>query len=100
MKKYANSTLQKQTKEWLIKYIRCLEKSIESCEECNNRQFNLLIEKDMKMQSIIILLEELEKEHKYKIYGKAETYSQYNEAWQDCIDRAIGIVKGGAKWED
>lgn len=27
-------------------------------------------------------------EHRYKIPGKRETYSPYNEAWQDALDRA------------
>lgn len=44
---------------------------------------------------IVEQLEELEKEHAYKVYGQSETYSQYNEAWQDYIDRVIGIVKRG-----
>lgn len=43
-------------------------------------------------------LEKLEKEHPYKVIGQPDTYSQYNEAWQDCMDRAIEIVKkGGAE---
>ena len=43
-------------------------------------------------------LEELEKEHPYKVIGQPDTYSQYNEAWQDCMDRVLGIVKrGGVK---
>ena len=39
-------------------------------------------------------LEAVEKEYPYKVIEQPETYSQYNEAWQDCIDRVIGIVKG------
>ena len=31
-------------------------------------------------------------EHRYKIPGKGETYSQYNEAWQDALDRAEGAI--------
>lgn len=43
-------------------------------------------------------LEKLEKEHPYKVIGQPDTYSQYNEAWQDCMDRVLDIVKkGGAK---
>lgn len=42
---------------------------------------------------VIEQLEELGKEYPYKVIGLPDTYSQYNEAWQDCIDRAIGIVK-------
>lgn len=43
-------------------------------------------------------MEKLEKEHPYKVIGQPDTYSQYNEAWQDCMDRVLGIVKrGGVK---
>lgn len=30
---------------------------------------------------------EIASEHPYKIVGNPDTYSQYNEAWQDCADR-------------
>ena len=33
-------------------------------------------------------LDVLCQEHRYRIPGKRETYSQYNEAWQDALDRA------------
>lgn len=50
------------------------------------------------VDKIIEQLEELEKEHPYKVIGQPDTYSQYNEAWQDCMDRVMGIVKrGGTK---
>ena len=48
--------------------------------------------------NVIEQLEKLEKEHPYKVIGQPDTYSQYNEAWQDCMDRVLGIVKrGGAE---
>ena len=47
------------------------------------------------IDKVIERLEELEKEHPYKVIGQPDTYSKYNEAWQDCIDRVIGIVKRG-----
>lgn len=37
-------------------------------------------------------LDVLCQEHRYKIPGKRETYSQYNEAWQDALDRAEGAI--------
>ena len=50
------------------------------------------------IDKVIEQLEELEKEHPYKVIGQPDTYSQYNEAWQDCMDRVLGIVKrGGVK---
>ena len=57
--------------------------------------FDQLIAYDLEY--VIEQLEELEKEHPYKVIGQPNTYSQYNEAWQDCIDRAIEVVKKGAK---
>ena len=43
-------------------------------------------------QVAIDALDVLCQEHRYKIPGKAETYSQYNEAWQDALDRAEGAI--------
>lgn len=37
-------------------------------------------------------LDVLCQEHRYRIPGKRETYSQYNEAWQDALDRAEGAI--------
>ena len=39
-------------------------------------------------QAAIDVLDVLCQEHRYKIPGKIETYSKYNEAWQDALDRA------------
>ena len=43
-------------------------------------------------QTAIDALDVLCQEHRYKIPGKGETYSQYNEAWQDALDRAEGAI--------
>lgn len=43
-------------------------------------------------QAAIDALDVLCQEHRYKIPGKLETYSQYNEAWQDALDRAEGAI--------
>ena len=43
-------------------------------------------------QDAIDALNVLCQEHRYKIPGKRETYSQYNEAWQDALDRAEGAI--------
>lgn len=48
------------------------------------------------------ILEEIEKvasEHPYKVPGKPETYNSYNEAWEDCADRIMGIITGMMKDE-
>lgn len=52
------------------------------------------------IDEIIEQLEKLGKEHLYKVIGQPDTYSQYNEAWQDCIDRVIEIVKKGGMEND
>ena len=51
------------------------------------------------IDKVIEQLEELGKEHPYKVLGQPDTYSQYKEAWQDCIDRVLGIVKKGGVGE-
>lgn len=43
-------------------------------------------------QAAIEALDVLCGEHRYRIPGKRETYSQYNEAWQDALDRAEGAI--------
>lgn len=43
-------------------------------------------------QAAIDALDVLCQEHRYKIPGKRETYSEYNEAWQDALDRAEGAI--------
>ena len=47
------------------------------------------------VDNVIEQLEKLEKEHPYRVIGQPDTYSQYNEAWQDCMDRVLEIVKRG-----
>lgn len=44
-------------------------------------------------QAVIDALDVLCQEHRYRIPGKRETYSQYNEAWQDALDRAEGAIE-------
>lgn len=39
------------------------------------------------MQELEKILEEIESEHPYKVPGNYDSYSQYNEAWSDAIDR-------------
>lgn len=39
------------------------------------------------MQELEKIFEEIEAEHPYKVPGNYDSYSQYNEAWQDAIDR-------------
>lgn len=43
-------------------------------------------------QDAIDAIDVLCQEHRYRIPGKAETYSQYNEAWQGALNRAEGAI--------
>lgn len=43
-------------------------------------------------QAAIDAIDVLCQEHRYRIPGKRETYSQYNEAWQDALDRAENAI--------
>ena len=43
-------------------------------------------------QAAIDALDVLCQEHRNRIPGKRETYSEYNEAWQDALDRAEGLI--------
>ena len=47
-----------------------------------------LISREAAIDALDILCQE----HRYRIPGKIETYSQYNEAWQDALDRAEGAI--------
>jgi len=47
-----------------------------------------LIDREAAIDALDVLCQE----HRYKIPGKRETYSQYNEAWQDALDRAEGAI--------
>ena len=44
------------------------------------------------LDDAIDALDVLRQEHRYKIPGKRDTYSQYNEAWQDALDRVEGTI--------
>ena len=43
-------------------------------------------------QAAIGVLDVLCQEHRYRIPGKAETYSSYNEGWQDALGRAENAI--------
>ena len=45
------------------------------------------------MQELEKILEEIEAEHPYKIPGDCDSYSKYNEAWQDAIDRVRSRIE-------
>ena len=47
-KVYSDSTLKSMTKEELIGVIRCLEHNWKSAEEANDRQYQMLMEKESR----------------------------------------------------
>ena len=73
----------------LMEYVLNLKGKTISCNDI--ARFPTAFDKD----KVIEELEELEKEHPYRVVGQPDTDSQYNEGWCDCIDRVIGIVKKG-----
>ena len=54
----------------------------------NSEQLNDTISRQAAIDALDVLCQE----HRYKIPGKGETYSQYSEAWQDALDRAEGAI--------
>lgn len=65
-----------------------LDKHTETHEESTETHACDLIDRQDAIDAIDVLCQE----HRYKIPGKRETYSQYNEAWQDALDRAEGAI--------
>lgn len=55
MKKYTDVALFRMTKSDLVEYIRCLEHNIEVEEERNERQFQMLMEYEIKKQSGMLI---------------------------------------------
>lgn len=45
---------------------------------------------DGKMSKVEEILDKIEAEHPYKVPGDYDSYSQYNEGWQDALDRVSG----------
>lgn len=44
-------------------------------------------------KKLIEKIKEISERHPYKIAGNYETYSQYNEAWQDCISLIESVIE-------
>lgn len=55
--------------------------------------FDEVLKEPSDKQKILDFIDEIENEHQYKIYGNRETYSQYNEAWCDALDRVRGFIE-------
>jgi hypothetical protein len=52
-----------------------------------------MVQKTIVVYKLLEKLEELEKEHLYRVIGKHETYDPYNQGWSDAIDRVIDIIE-------
>lgn len=52
------------------------------------------------MRELEKILEEIEAEHPYKVPENYDSYSQYNEAWQDAIDRVRARLENFFKEKD
>lgn len=50
MKKYSDSTLYSLSKKELIEYIRCLEHNLKTAEECNERQYQMLMNQAIEIK--------------------------------------------------
>lgn len=46
------------------------------------------------MRNLDEILDKIESEHPHKVLGNSGSYSQYNEAWCDCLDRVRQELKG------
>lgn len=82
------------------------DKLLEELRECHPLSLSYGILSDIEyfptaydIDKVIERLEAVEEEHPYRVHGQFDTYSQYNEAWCDCLDRVIGIVKKGGDEE-
>ena len=44
------------------------------------------------MDEILKIIEEIQKEHPYKVPGNYDTYSQYNQGWTDACNRLDAVI--------
>lgn len=56
----------------------------EYCPHCDRE---ITVSWNVDRDGLDKILEEIEAEHPYKVPGNYDSYSQYNEAWSDAIDR-------------
>lgn len=56
----------------------------EYCPHCDRE---ITVSWNVERDELEKILEEIEAEHPYKVPGNYDSYGQYNEAWQDAIDR-------------
>lgn len=55
--------------------------------------FDEVLKESSDKQKILDFIDKIKNEHPYKVYGQAETYSPYNEAWCDALDRVSAFIE-------
>ena len=55
--------------------------------------FDEVLREPSDKEKILEFCEKLYKEHPYKVHGDADSYSQYNEAWNDCLNRITSFIE-------
>ena len=82
-----------------VKCMKCGAKTQEKTsngyygEYCTDEEISKLWNTRKPINEIVQGLEVLGNEYPYKIIGIPETYTQYHEGWNDCLDRALWLVK-------
>lgn len=63
--------------------------------DCNGHWLKIVKQQPTAYDADKVLkqLEDLKKEYQYKVFGDLNSYTEYREAWADCCDRAIQLVK-------
>lgn len=75
------------TNKELIKTIKIATAEVEWCYPLDYQiAFDEAIEIIERMDKLSEILTEAEQLHPYKIPGNNDTYSQYNEGWNDALD--------------
>lgn len=69
----------------------------EYCPHCDRE---ITVSWNVERDGLENILEEIEAEHPYKVPGNYDSYSQYNEAWQDAIDRVRARLENFFKEKD
>lgn len=68
--------------------------SIDRVADCATLEpFNKVSKEESDKQKILEFIDDVEKEHPYKVYGMPETYNKYNEAWCDALDRVRCFIE-------
>lgn len=56
--------------------------------------FDEVLKEPSDKQKILDYIDEIETEHPYHVYGRAETCNPYNEGWCDALNRLYSHIEG------